>query len=81
MACSCIERIQAELQEETGDIDAYIENVTYDFEEARHRLDIKVVFYSMCNNRKYIKNNSVNFVKPEYCPFCGVKYNEEAENG
>jgi len=80
VACSCIDRIEAELQADTGDDDAFIGNIIYDFEKAIRRFYL-AAFFRRKRKGRFNKNYSSAQIKPEYCPFCGTKYLEEDYNG
>ena len=80
MACACIDRIEAELKESTKDDEAFISNTHYDFEKEIMRVYV-TAFFRRKRKGRYNKNYTSSNIKPEYYPFCGTKYLEEADNG
>jgi hypothetical protein len=77
MACDCIERKEAELREATGDPEAFLETV-FDVTEKRRGFSAKG-FYRTKVLGMFRKNFALSYLRFDYCPFCGKKYNDPFE--
>jgi hypothetical protein len=79
MACDCIEKREEILRKETGDNEAFI-SVMYDVKEKQRRFTIEA-YYRGKIGPIFKKNLSQAYLSADYCPFCGKKYIEGADNG
>jgi hypothetical protein len=75
MTCDCIERKEAELQERTGDNEAFID-AYYNLKEGERRFSTKGFYRKKYLGKFFGKGLSFAYIPFDYCPFCGKKYAE-----
>jgi hypothetical protein len=75
MACDCIERIEAELQKNTGDNEAFVA-ASYDIKAKIRRFSATAYYRGKIGGIIFKKNFSSAYLNFDYCPFCGKKYEE-----
>jgi hypothetical protein len=73
MACNCIEHLEAELRESTGDDEAFI-RTNFDVKDKIRRPPIEGYYRGKILGKLFKKNLSIAFLSSDYCPFCGKKY-------
>jgi hypothetical protein len=70
---------EEQLRIKTGDNEAFIKSV-YDVVAEKRRITIEAYYRGKIAGAVFKKNLTPAFFAPTYCPFCGKKYIEEADN-
>jgi hypothetical protein len=80
VACNCIDRKEAELREAAGDPEVFIKDVIFDIGTKKRRFHT-IAFYRPKILGLFRKTLAPIELRFDYCPLCGKKYVEEADNG